>query len=177
MDGYSGSVDVLANGSGSDLVTLTGSSTSAMQVTSSTAVLTANENTPATFQAGLKTSLADTYSLTANAPIGWTVTIDDMGNVTATPAPGLQGGTYAIQIIAQSTADPNLVAQTTVNVTITPTQPGMTLAVNPDPRFTRAVQRAQVPTAYQAVIHNSGPTADTYNLTFPTVPAGFTVAR
>ncbi len=33
----------------------------------------------------------------------------------------------------------------------------------------------QVPTSFQAVIDNTGPAADTYNLTFPTVPAGFTV--
>ena len=46
--------------------------------------------------------LGGQYTLTANAPKGWTVTIDDSGNVTATPAPGLQGGTYPIQIIAQS---------------------------------------------------------------------------
>ncbi len=51
----------------------------------------------------------------------------------------------------------------------------MTLAVNADPEFTVPYNGAQVPTAYQAVIHNTGPTADTYNLTFPTVPAGFTV--
>ena len=32
----------------------------------------------------------------------------------------------------------------------------------------------QLPTAYRAVIDNTGPTADTYNLTF-TTPAGFTI--
>ena len=60
--------------------------------------------------ANINTSLADTYNLTAKAPAGWTVTIDDSGNVTVTPAPGVQGGTYPIQIIAQSSTDPNLVA-------------------------------------------------------------------
>ena len=54
------------------------------------------------------------------------MTIDANGKVTATPAPGLQGGTYPIQIIAQSTTNPDLVAQTIVDVTITPTQPGIT---------------------------------------------------
>jgi beta-glucosidase len=39
------------------------------------------------------------------------VTIDPTGNVMATPAPGLQGGTYPIQVVAQSTTNPELVAQ------------------------------------------------------------------
>ena len=136
LDGYTGTINVSAIGNGSDLVTLDGNSTSVLQVLGSPAALTTDENTPVTFQADVSTSFADTYTLTANAPQGWTLAIDDAGNVTATPAPGLQGGTYPIQIIAQSTADPNLVAQSTVDVTITPTQPGMTLAVTPDPSLT-----------------------------------------
>ena len=146
-----------------------------LQVAASPATLTTDQNTPITFQPNVQTSLADTYNLTANAPPGWTVTIDDSGNVTATPAPGLQGGTYPIQVIAQSSTDPNLVAQTTVEVTITPTQPGMTFAVNPDPLFTVPYDGAQVPTAFRAVIDNTGPAADTYNLSFANVPSGFTL--
>ena len=46
---------------------------------------------------------------------------------------GLQSGTYPIQIIAQSQTDSNLVAQTTVEVTITPTQPGINFTVASDP--------------------------------------------
>ena len=91
------------------------------------------------------------------------------------PAPGLQGGTYPIQIIAQSQTDSNLEAQTTVEVTITPTQPGMTFAVNPDPEFTVPYDGAQVPTAFRTVIDNTGPAADTYNLSFANVPSGFTL--
>ena len=53
-----------------------------------------------------------------------------------TPAPGLQSGTYPIQIIAQSTTDPNLEAQSIVDVTITPTKPGITFSVAQDPEFT-----------------------------------------
>ena len=67
---------------------------------------TTDENTPVTFATKLQASLADTYTLTANAPTGWTVSIDGNGNVTAKPAPGLQSGTYPIQIIAQSTDRP-----------------------------------------------------------------------
>ena len=104
--------------------------------------------------------------------------IDSSGNVTATPAPGLQGGTYPIQIIAQSRRIPNLVAQTTVDVTITPTQPGITFAVQPDPMLHRALRRCPgLPTAFRAVIHNIGPAADTYNLSFANVPSGFTLVN
>src|SRR5262249_26385562 len=34
---------------------------------------------------------------------------------------------------------------------------------------------AQVPSAFQAVIHNNGPTANSFDLTFPSLPTGFTV--
>jgi uncharacterized membrane protein len=175
LDGYTGTINVAANGDGTDAVTLSGNSANVLQLVPNPATLTTDQNTPVTFNAGLQTSLADTYTLTANAPQGWTVTIDANGNVTATPAPGLQGGTYPIQIIAQSQTNPNLIAQSTVDVTITPTLPGMTLAVNPDPIFTVPFDGAQVPTAFQAVINNTGPTADSYNLSFSNIPAGFTL--
>ncbi len=132
-----------------------------------------DQNTPITFATNVLTSLADTYNITANAPTGWTVSIDSSGNVTATPAPGLQSGTYPIQIIAQSQTDSNLEAQTTVNVTIKPTQPGMNLTVASDPIFTVPFNGAQLPTAFRASIQNLGPAADTYNLRFSNVPTGF----
>ena len=121
----------------------------------------------------MQTSLADTYNLTANAPPGWTISIDTGGNVTAMPAPGLQSGTYPIQIIAQSQTDSNLEAQTTVEVTITPTQPGINFNVASDPLFTVPFNGAQLPTAFRASIQNLGPAADTYNLTLSNPPSGF----
>ena len=136
LDGYSGTISVSANGDGTDSVNLNGNAGNALQVAVSPAAFTTDQNTPITFQPDIQTSFADTYNLTANAPRGWTVTIDDNGNVTATPAAGLQGGTYPIQIIAQSQTDPNLEAQTTVEVTITPTQPGVNFSVVSDPLFT-----------------------------------------
>jgi len=176
LTGYSGTIDVSANGDGTDSVAFnSGNAGNILQVTATPAMLTTDQNTPVTFQTNVQTSFADTYTLTAQAPPGWTVTIDNNGNVTATPAPGLQGGTFPIQIIAQATTNPDLVAQSVVNVTITPTQPGITLAVQPDTQLTVPFQGAQLPTAFRAVIHNSGPTADTFNLTFPTVPDGFTL--
>src|SRR5208337_258940 len=175
LDGYNGTITVSANGDGTDSVSLNGTAGNVLQVLVSPAAFTTDQNTPITFQPSIQTSLADTYNLTASAPPGWKVTIDNNGNVTATPAPGLQGGTYPIQIIAQSTTNPDLVVQSVVDVTITTTQPGITLAVQPDNLFTVPFQGAELPTAFRAVIHNNGPAADTYNLSFSNIPSGFTL--
>ena len=128
MDGYNGTINVTANDDGTDSVSLTGNAGNVLQVATNPATLTTDQNTPITFAAHVRTSLADTYNLIATAPPGWTVSIDSSGNVTATPAPGSQSGTYPIQVIAQSQTDDNLEAQTTVEVTIKPTQPGITFA-------------------------------------------------
>ena len=76
LDGYSGTITVSANGDGTDSVSLSGNAGNVLQVTTSPATLTTDQNTPVTFAANVQTSLADTYNLTANAPPGWTVTID-----------------------------------------------------------------------------------------------------
>lgn len=176
LTGYTGSLTVAAGGGNNlDNVILNGNAANLLQVSATPNTVATDQNTPIRFQANVNTSFADTYNLTAQAPPGWTVTIDSKGKVTATPAPGLQGGTYPIQIIAQSTTNPDLVAQTTVNVTITPTVPGLTLNVVPDPVFTVPFDGAQVPSAFRATIHNNGPTADTFHLTFPNLPSGFTL--
>jgi hypothetical protein len=189
LTGYTGTLAVAAGGGGgTDTVTLNGSAANVLRVSASPAALTADQNTPATFRANVQTSFADTYNLTAKAPPGWAVSIDNSQNVTVTPAPGLQGGTCAVQLIAQSKTNPDLVAQTAVNVTVTPTQPGTTLSVVPDPLLTvpftgsqsttaqtSPLNAAQLPTAFQAVIHNNGPAPVTENLTFPSVPSGFTI--
>ena len=107
LDGYNGTISVSANGDGADSVTLNGNAGNVLQVATTPTTLTTDQNTPITFAANIQTSLADTYNLTANAPTGWTVSIDSSGNVTVTPAPGLQSGTYPIQIIAQSQTDSN----------------------------------------------------------------------
>jgi transglutaminase-like putative cysteine protease len=174
--GYTGSITV-ASGGGNNLdeVTLDGSTANVLSLSATPAMLATNQDTPITFQANVNSSFSDTYTLTAQAPLGWTVTIGSAGQVTATPAPGLQGGTYPIQIVAQSSTDPNLVAQTTVIVSITPTQPGITFVVQPDPIFTVPYNGAELPTAFQAVIHNDGSASDTYDLNITNVPSGFTV--
>ncbi len=145
LDGYSGTINVSANGNGTDSVLFNGNAGNVLQVTTTPATLTTDQNTPITFATNVKTSLADTYNLSVNAPTGWTVTIDSSGNVTATPAPGLQSGTYSIQIIAQSQTDSNLEAQTTVEVTITPTQPGIRFTVATDSQLTVPFNGAAAP--------------------------------
>ncbi len=175
LDGYSGTITVSANGDGTDSVSLSGNAGDVLQVTTTRATLTTDQNAPVTFAANVQTSLADTYNLTADAPPGWTVSIDSRGNVTATPSPGLQGGTYPIQIIAQSQPDSSLEAQTTVDVMITPTQPGINFTVATDPLFTVPFNGAQLPSAFRATIQNLGPAADTYKLSFSNVPSGFSI--
>jgi hypothetical protein len=175
LDGYSGSIDVSANGDGTDAVTLNGNTANVLQVVPNPPMLATDQNTPVTFQAGVRTSLTDTYGFVALAPPGWTVTIDNSGNVTVIPAPGLQGGTYPVQVVAQSETDPNLVAQTIVNVTVTPTTAGITLAIDPDSIVTVPFNGAQLPTSFRVVIHNNGPSADTYDLALSNIPSGFTI--
>jgi uncharacterized membrane protein len=176
LAGYFGSMTVSAGAGGTDAVMLAGSASAVLSVSAGPS-LTTDQNTPVTFQANVQTSLAGTYTLTAEAPAGWTVTIDAGGKVTATPAPGLQGGTYPIQVVARSSAAPGLVAQATVDVTITPTQAGVTLGVAADPAFTVPFNGADVPTAFRATIRNTGPAADTFNLTTANVPSGFTIVK
>jgi uncharacterized membrane protein len=185
LDGYTGTINISANGDGTDSVWLNGNAGKVLQVAVSPPPQPSNttggggfvtdQNAPITFATNVETSLADTYNITVNAPQGWTVTVGSQGKLTATPAPGLQSGTYPIQVIAQSQTDPNLEAQTTVDVTIKPTQPGINFTVAPDTLFTVPYNGAQLPTAFRASIQNLGPTADAYNLTFSNIPSGFTL--
>jgi uncharacterized membrane protein len=176
LTGYGGSLAVTAGGNGTDAVTLSGSATNMLTLTASPAAPTADQNTPATFQANLLTSLADTYTISAQAPAGWTVTIDGQGNLTAAPPPGTQGGAFPIRLVARSTTDPDLIAQTVVTVTVNPTQAGVTLSIAPDTFFTVPANGAQIPTAFRALVRNTGPAADTFHLSFTNVSPGFTLA-
>jgi uncharacterized membrane protein len=176
LTGYTGTMAVAAGGGpGLDEVTLNGNAANVLTVSASPATPATDQSTPVTFPVNVRTGFADTYSLTAQAPPGWTVTIDGNGNVTALPAPGLQAGSYPIQVVVRSTTNPGLVAQTTIEVAIAPTQPGITLSVQQDSGFTVPFHGAQVPTAFRAVIQNTGPAADTFDLTLSNVPSGFTV--
>ena len=101
LTGYTGTVTVTASaGHGAD-VSLSGSASDVLAVSSSPATLTTDQNGSVTFQANVQTSHADSYSITAEAPLGWVLTIDPDGRVTAIPPPGIQGGTYPIHVMAQ----------------------------------------------------------------------------
>lgn len=175
ITGYSGNLTVSATGAGNDSVSLSGSAANALTVSANPTAFTTDQNTPVTFQTSIQTSFADTYTIMAQAPTGWTVSVDNAGNVTVTPAPGLQSGTYPIQVVAQSTTNPDLVAQTTVNVTLKSTLLGITLNVAQDPLTTVPFNGAQLPTAFTASIHNNSSRPLTENLVFSNVPSGFTL--
>jgi hypothetical protein len=90
LTGYTGTITVAAGGGNNlDAVTLNGNAANVLNVSATPATLMTDQNTPITFQANVNTSFADTYNLTAQAPPGWTVTIDSTGKVTVTPAAGL----------------------------------------------------------------------------------------
>ena len=153
-----------ANGNGTDQVTLSGTAANVLTVATSPATFSADQNTPAHFATVVNTSLADSYSIRAQAPAGWIVAIDTTGMVTVTPAPGTQSGTYPIDVTVQSSTNADLEAQAIVEVTVTSTQPGAVLTVPPDPLLTVPFGGAELPTAFRATVQNLGPTADTYNL-------------
>jgi uncharacterized membrane protein len=175
LTGFNGTVIVTGNANGTDTVALNGNAGNVIQVSAGAPTLTTDQNTPVDFAPAINTTFGDTYNLTVSAPDGWKVSIGSSGQVSVSPLLGLQGGTYPIHILAQSTTDPDLVAQTTVNVTITPTKPGINFTAAPDPQFTVPFGGAQLPTAFRASIQNLGPAADTYNLTFSGIPSGFTL--
>ena len=108
---------------------------------------------------------------------GWTVSIDANGNVTATPPRGSRAAPIRSRSSRSRRPTPNLEAQTTVDVTITPTQPGIKFTVASDPLFTVPFNGAQLPTAFRATIQNLGPAADTYNLTFCECPERFHASK
>jgi uncharacterized membrane protein len=181
LSGFDGSITIMA-GASTDAVVLQGTAAAVLRVAGNLPVIATDQNTPGSFAFAVQTSFAGTYALTARAPDGWTVALDDGGVVTVTPAPGLQGGTFPILLTARSQARPELVAQGEVMVTVTPTQPGIILAIEPDPLFTVPAPSftvpatgALLPSAFRAEIRNLGPIADTFDLTFPTLPAGFVV--
>lgn len=173
LSGFAGTASIAA-GANADTVTLQGSASSVARVVAPAAGLTADQNTPVQFAFDARTSLAGEYALTAEAPAGWRVVIGDDGMVSVTPAPGLQGGTFTVRLTARSVAQPELVAQAEVQVTVTPTAPGISLSVDPDPRFSVPFKGAQVPTAFTATIRNLGPNDETVQITLPDAPPGFT---
>ena len=95
------------------------------------AALTTDQNHSITFQSNVLTNQAETFHTDVIAPSGWTASISQTGLVTLMPPPGLQSGTYPIELKALLLSDPDFVAQDFVNVTITPTQTGISFSIAP----------------------------------------------
>src|SRR5262249_22700287 len=88
-------------------------------ISAGTSNRTTDQNTPVDFSTIIHTSKSGDYSLYVDGPEVWALSIDDSGQVTVTPAPGTQGGTYPIRLTVRSVDEPNLVASSEVFVTVT----------------------------------------------------------
>ncbi len=172
MVGFTGSLQVAPAGT-LDSVTVNGSASQWMQLAGSPAALVTDQNTPVSFDFDLATSLADTYTISASAPPDWHVAIDDTGRLEAMPAPGQQGGSATILLLAISQSDPTLRSFAEVNVNFTPTVPAVTLGVERDVAYFLDEGGAQVPTAFLATLQNLGPAEDTFTVSASSLPAGF----
>jgi probable HAF family extracellular repeat protein len=174
LNAYTGSVSVTGAGAVVN-VTLSGTASQALRVFGNPASVSANQDAPTTFTFGIDTTLADTYNVNVEAPPGWTVSIATNGTVSVTPGSGSQSGVVPVFLTAVSQTTPALVAQAAVMVTIGSTAPGVSLTVTTDSVYTVPVSGAQLPSAFRATIENLGPAADTFALSFPVAPSGFTV--
>ena len=133
LDGYTGTLALAVSGSARDAVSFNGAATAVLQVTTVPPGAGVDQNTPATFAFAVRTSLTGDYTLTAEAPAGWTVTISNSGQVIVTPAPGTQAGDWSVRLAARSIDNPTLVASAIITVSVAATQPGLAFAVNSDP--------------------------------------------
>jgi uncharacterized membrane protein len=174
LTGFNGTTTV-TTANAAESIALSGSAANVLAAAAEPSILSTDQNHSVSFQLGILTSQSATYHSDVDAPLGWITSINASGLVTVTPPPGVQSGAYPIRLKTLLLSDPSFVTHTVVTVLVTPSQPSITLAVRPDSLFTVPYHGAQVPTAFQAVIHNTGPTADTYNLTFSNLPAGWTI--
>jgi uncharacterized membrane protein len=155
-------------------VTLTSSVTQSLAIIPANTEVTADQNNAVSVPFAVTSNLAGEYRLTAIAPEGWGVSLTDKA-ITVRPASGTQSGNGKVRLFAQSNANPSIIARAEVLVGITPTVPGITLEVPPDPIFTVSYLGAELPTAYRAVIHNFGPIEGNYNLKIANVTPGWEV--
>ncbi len=172
LGGFSGSLTVTA-GSTTDSLTLTGQAARALRVSASPSNVATDQNAAKEIDLVVQTSVADTYMLSVEAPTGWKTAIDENGKVTIIPSPGLQGGVFPVHLIARSKSDHEFVAEADAIVTLGPTLPGIAVSVQPHTVLTVPFQGAELPTAFLVEIHNLGPTAGTFDITFPALPPGF----
>ncbi|MEQ1825171.1 MAG: transglutaminase domain-containing protein, partial [Pirellula sp.] len=145
-----------------------------LRLQTSTPNVSTDQNTPVMVSFTLESELAGDYELTATGPENWLVRFDG-DSVEITPAPGTQSGTGAVRLVARSKSNPALVSRIEIAVNVTPTQPGVTLAVEADPLLTVSYLGAELPTAYTASFRNLGADADQYSLSVSNVTHGWEV--
>ncbi|MCA9981988.1 MAG: hypothetical protein KDD89_14190, partial [Anaerolineales bacterium] len=85
-------------------------------------------STAVSFQSDISTNFADSYTIRAYAPEGWTVAVDASGQVSAVPPLGATPAEYAILVTAQSTLYPELFV-TAVHTVTTTAEDGLDLSV------------------------------------------------
>ncbi len=160
-------------GADSYLLQLAGSTQSTLQLSLVPSQATTDQNTPVVIDAALAGSRADAFTLDVEAPAGWDVTLDANGTATLTPAPGSQSGATTVVFRATSLSDPEVTFSRTATIQMQPTTPGVDVQIEPDPLLTVPFQGIEVPSAYRLLVHNLGPTAQTFELVLEQAPAGF----
>ena len=100
LNGYTGTLALTFGGS-SLSAALSGSAANLLAVAGAPAALTTDQNHSITFQSNVLTNQAETFHTDVIAPSGWTASISQTGLVTLMPPPGLQSGTYPIELEAR----------------------------------------------------------------------------
>jgi uncharacterized membrane protein len=150
----------------------------------SAAVPTAGIN----FQAEIESNFNDDFTLMVYAPDGWDVTADATGNVNVVIPAGTPAGPYAIDVVAQSQANLELVEAVEHTVTVNAldsvlvslnSEANLTVPMG-DPVLTDVSNQTNdgeteaAGAAYTALVSNPGQTAHTYSLSVTGPPAGWT---
>ena len=135
--------------------------------------LSVDPNAGASFSVGIESNDGGAFLLQVETPPNWLATLDEQGNATLNPPPGLQGGTFPIRLAAQSMTSPDVVTHAEVLATISSTSPGIEVSLEQEPLLYVSLEGGQLNTAYRTTIKNLGPTSDTFDVTFANVPAGF----
>jgi hypothetical protein len=134
VGGYSGPITVAEAGATTDLVTFTGTA-DFFTLALSPATSTTGPNSAVIFDAEVESNFSDVYTLTVDAPNGWTTTIDTNGQVTAVPSVGAAPDDYFLLVAVQSGDYPDLFASAVHTVTITAVE-DMEMAVSEDGAIT-----------------------------------------
>jgi len=172
LSSYSGTVSIAASGN-TDTVSLNGTASQAALLSIPTSAVSADQNSAATVEPAILSSLTGDFSLTARAPPGWTVAFTPDKKLQITPKGGLQSGIVPVYLSAISKADPALVASAKIDLTIGATAPGVDLGIAPEPALVVNELGANIPSAFKAQIKNLGPVRDTFTLAVSQAPAGF----